>query len=139
MALDQAENELGVTKWGNQITIHIWNPQTMQITDFFCINFGATSFLILKIMSNVIQVQCQLISMFVDKSLLFLVGIEIFQFFFLLIAMATAFLLSWQLKIKKTGFNFIENSIVKIKGLYILPFDKKHFLRKLVHWTINSH
>ena len=39
--------------------------------------------------------------------------------------MATAFLLSWQPKIKKLGSNFIENSIVKIKGLYILPFDKR--------------
>ena len=42
-------------------------------------------------------------------------------------------------KKKQTGFNFIEDSIVKIKGLYILPFDKKHFLRKLVTWTTNYH
>ena len=27
--LDQAESELGVTKWGNKITIHFWNHQTM--------------------------------------------------------------------------------------------------------------
>ena len=51
--------------------------------------------------------------------------------------MAAAFLLSWQPKINKQGFNFTENSIVKIKGLYILPFDKKHLLRKMVNWTIN--
>ena len=51
--------------------------------------------------------------------------------------MAAAFLLSWQPKINKQGFNFTENSIVKIKGLYILPFDKKHLLRKMVTWTIN--
>ena len=51
--------------------------------------------------------------------------------------MAAAFLLSWQPKIKKQGFNFTENSIVKIKGLYILAFDKKHLLRKILTWTIN--
>ena len=44
--------------------------------------------------------------------------------------MTTAFLLSWQPKIKKLGFNFIENSIMKIKGLYILPFDKNPLLKK---------
>ena len=43
--------------------------------------------------------------------------------------MATAFPFPWQLKIKKLGFNFIENSIVKNKGLYILPFDKKTLLK----------
>ena len=52
--------------------------------------------------------------------------------------MIIAFPFSWQPKIKKQGFIFTENSIVKIKGLYILPFDKKH-LRKMVPWTINCH
>ena len=44
--------------------------------------------------------------------------------------MATAFPLSWQPKIKKLGFNFIENSIVKITGLYILLFDKNTLVKK---------
>ena len=44
--------------------------------------------------------------------------------------MATAFPLSWQPKIKKLGFNFIENSIVKITGLYILPFNKNTLVKK---------
>ena len=44
--------------------------------------------------------------------------------------MATAFPLSWHPKIKKLGFNFIENSIVKITGLYILPFDKNTLVKK---------
>ena len=72
--------------------------------------------------------------MFVDKSL-FLLGIEIFKFFFF-VAMTTAFRFPWRPKIKRPGFNFIEDTIVKIKRLYILPFERKHFLRKLVTWAI---
>ena len=53
--------------------------------------------------------------------------------------MTTAFPFSWQPKLKKPGLNLIENSIVKIKGLYILPFNKKPFFRKLVTWTIVGH
>ena len=74
--------------------------------------------------------------MFGDKDL-FPLRIEIFPGFFgchgncFPIVMAT--------KNQKTTVNFIENSIVKIKGLYILPVDKKHFLRKLVTWKIVCH
>ena len=50
--------------------------------------------------------------------------------------MTTTLPLSWQPKIKKTKFNFTEaNRIVKIKGLCILPLNKK----QLVNWTIVCH
>ena len=46
--IDQARamNELGVTKQGNLITIHFWNPQTMQITEksFFSLLLGQQVF-----------------------------------------------------------------------------------------------